>query len=218
MQGLVLIRSEADCAAWARRWGLALEQWIRVRGWGWRIFLEGDLGAGKTFFVRHLLGGLGVRERVKSPSFSLLNSYPLACGVMAHHFDFYRLADPRDWLACGLEPCFEGPDVVLAEWPQRAWLPAPDWHLQWQSDDHAGQAAADPPGNSADHPESGADHPGSGTDPPGKNAKPPALGPTTRRVRVRAGPRFTDDELHTLHDLLLAQDDAGADACRNAVP
>lgn len=132
MPGLVVLHSESDCAAWAQSWAACLEGWIQATGWGPRIFLEGELGVGKTTFIRHLLRALGVQERVKSPSFGLLNSYPLACGVQAHHFDFYRLVHPRDWLGCGLESCFEGPDIVLAEWPQRAWLPAPDCYLEWR--------------------------------------------------------------------------------------
>jgi len=135
MQGLVTLGSEADCAAWAQCWGECLERWVHTNGWGWRIFLEGELGVGKTFFVQRLLRALGVRERVKSPSFGLLNTYPLGCGLVAHHFDFYRLHHPRDWLGAGLEPCFEGPDMVFVEWPQRAWLPAPDWHLHWSFQD-----------------------------------------------------------------------------------
>jgi tRNA threonylcarbamoyl adenosine modification protein YjeE len=193
MQGLVTLGSEADCAAWAQCWGQCLERWVRTNGWGWRVFLEGELGVGKTFFVQKLLHALGVPERVKSPSFNLLNTYPLKCGLVAHHFDFYRLTHPRDWLGSGLEPCFEGPDMVLVEWPQRAWLPAPDWHLHWSFQDTVDDFPAARPAprckDSARRFAQGAPHN-------------PLPGLMPRQVRISAGQRLLGGALNGFEALL----------------
>ena len=63
------------------------------------IHLEGDLGAGKTTFARALLAALGVGERIKSPTYSLIESYRVG-ELDAHHLDLYRIADPGEleWL------------------------------------------------------------------------------------------------------------------------
>ena len=66
------------------------------------IHLEGDLGAGKTTFARALLTSLGVGERVKSPTYSLVESYRVG-DLDAHHLDLYRIADAGEleWLGLG---------------------------------------------------------------------------------------------------------------------
>jgi tRNA threonylcarbamoyladenosine biosynthesis protein TsaE len=94
---------------------------------GGTIFLAGDLGAGKTTFARALLGALGVGVRVKSPTYSLIESY-VADGLAIHHLDLYRIAaaDEVEWL--GLRDLAVGRHLWLIEWPERAAtaLPAPD--------------------------------------------------------------------------------------------
>lgn len=82
------------------------------------IYLHGDLGAGKTSFARALLQALGVGERVKSPTYSLVESYPLP-GRMAWHLDLYRIADPGELEWLGLEALAEPSALVLVEWPER---------------------------------------------------------------------------------------------------
>src|SRR5690625_1625386 len=69
---------------------------------GGRLYLHGDLGAGKTSFVRALLRTLGVKGRIKSPSYALAESYSLS-GQNAYHLDFYRFDDPREWIDAGLD-------------------------------------------------------------------------------------------------------------------
>jgi tRNA threonylcarbamoyladenosine biosynthesis protein TsaE len=101
------------------------------------IHLHGDLGAGKTTFARALLRRLGVGERVKSPTYSLIESYVL--GELAiHHLDLYRIADPGELEWLGLSDLAEGRHLIIVEWPERAGgaLPRPDLvvHLE-----HAGQ-------------------------------------------------------------------------------
>ena len=115
MQGLVLIRSEADCAAWARRWGLALEQWIRVRGWGWRIFLEGDLGAGKTMFTKALCAALGVVDAVTSPTFTLMHEYR-GRTLNVCHADVYRLERTAEFDDLDLDGARAAGNVLVIEW------------------------------------------------------------------------------------------------------
>ena len=91
------------------------------------IHLSGDLGAGKTTFARALLAALGVAARVKSPTYSLLESYPVG-DLTVHHLDLYRIADPGELEWLGLADLTEGRYLLLAEWPERAAgaLPAPD--------------------------------------------------------------------------------------------
>ena len=95
------------------------------------IELSGPLGAGQTTFVRHLLRALGVRGRIKSPTYALMEPYDLQGGATAAHFDFYRFDDPREWLDAGLRDVFAAPGLKLAEWPDRAGelLPPPDLRL-----------------------------------------------------------------------------------------
>lgn len=83
------------------------------------IALHGDLGAGKTTLVRHLLRALGAEGRIKSPTYAVVEPYALP-GLDAWHFDFYRFDDPREWEDAGFRDIFAGPGLKLAEWPGNA--------------------------------------------------------------------------------------------------
>ena len=83
------------------------------------VALHGDLGAGKTTFVRHLLRALGAQGRIKSPTYAVVEPYELPGGD-AWHFDFYRFDDPREWEDAGFRDIFAGPGLKLAEWPEKA--------------------------------------------------------------------------------------------------
>lgn len=99
------------------------------------IELQGDLGAGKTTLVRHLLQTLGVQGRIKSPTYAVVEPYEVpwpqgGAGVQLPiwHFDFYRFSDPREWEDAGFRDIFASPGLKLAEWPQKAasFLPQAD--------------------------------------------------------------------------------------------
>ena len=83
------------------------------------IELHGDLGAGKTTLVRHLLRALGVQGRVKSPTYAVVEPYEVP-DLNIWHFDFYRFNDPREWEDAGFRDIFASPGLKLAEWPEKA--------------------------------------------------------------------------------------------------
>lgn len=86
---------------------------------GLYVALSGDLGAGKTTWVRGLLRGLGFAGRVKSPTYNLVESYTLPAFAL-YHFDLYRFNDPQEWDAAGFRDDFNAATVCLVEWPERA--------------------------------------------------------------------------------------------------
>jgi tRNA threonylcarbamoyladenosine biosynthesis protein TsaE len=93
--------------------------------------LHGELGAGKSSFARALLQALGVTGRIKSPTYSLVENYPLEHG-QAWHLDLYRIADPDELQWLGVDALGEPGAVVLIEWPQRGRgaIPPADVELQ----------------------------------------------------------------------------------------
>lgn len=127
---------EAATAAFAEQLAQALVR--AANGLHACITLQGDLGAGKTTFVRHLLRALGVQGRVKSPTYAVVEPYDVAKGHI-WHFDFYRFSDPREWEDAGFRDIFASPGLTLCEWPQNAQgvMPHPDLdiHIQVGDDD-----------------------------------------------------------------------------------
>ena len=129
----VVWRTEDDTRAWAAQ--LASHPAIADAF----IELHGELGAGKTTFVRHLLRALGVQGRIKSPTYAVVEPYELP-GLMAWHFDFYRFNDPREWEDAGFRDVFAGDGLKVAEWPEKAQrlLPTADLVMRIEAD--AGEA------------------------------------------------------------------------------
>lgn len=85
---------------------------------GGTLHLVGELGAGKTTFARALLRALGVGERVKSPTYSLIESYR-ADRMDIHHLDLYRIADAGELEWLGLPELSGDGSLFIVEWPER---------------------------------------------------------------------------------------------------
>jgi tRNA threonylcarbamoyladenosine biosynthesis protein TsaE len=98
-----------------------------------RIFaFHGELGAGKTTFIKALCAELGVNDAMSSPSFSLVNEYHDINGNSIYHFDLYRLKSPEEAFDIGMEEYLYSGNYCFVEWPERAGelLPEETVHLK----------------------------------------------------------------------------------------
>lgn len=104
------------------------------------IFLQGDLGAGKTTLVRGFLRGLGYDGVVKSPTYTLIEPYEINNQTI-FHFDLYRLTKPEELHTIGFRDYLAIPSICIIEWPERALseLPAPDLTCYIHSSDSGRQ-------------------------------------------------------------------------------
>ena len=101
--------------------------WAAGIGGGAVVFLDGDLGAGKTTLARGILRGLNYAGAVTSPTYTLVERYDAGARTV-YHFDLYRLEDPAELETTGLRDWLDGEAIILIEWPERGGdaLPAPD--------------------------------------------------------------------------------------------
>jgi len=105
-------------------WGSALSQQLRAPA---IVHLNGNLGAGKTTLVRGFLRGLGHAGAVKSPTYTIVESYAFT-DMECFHFDLYRMADPEELEAMGIRDYMHDKAVCMIEWPElgEGVLPEPD--------------------------------------------------------------------------------------------
>ena len=103
--------------------------WVHSLPAGTVIALHGDLGAGKTCFVKGLARGLDVEGPVHSPTFTLINEY--RGRLPLYHLDLYRLHGPEDALAIGIDQYLPGDGITAIEWADRieSILPANTIHI-----------------------------------------------------------------------------------------
>jgi tRNA threonylcarbamoyladenosine biosynthesis protein TsaE len=129
---------ESATQTFAIQLAAALQSWPGGRDA--RIELRGNLGAGKTTLVRHLLRAAGVQGRIKSPTYAVVEPHQAGSGDAAWpiwHFDFYRFNDPQEWEDAGFRDIFAGPGLKLMEWPDKVagQLPPPDWVIALEAID-----------------------------------------------------------------------------------
>lgn len=91
---------------------------------------EGEMGAGKTTFIKEVAKVLGVTEQVSSPTFSIVNEYRGIGNLPVYHFDLYRLNNLEEARAIGLTEYFYSGQFCMVEWPQMAESLLPDTYLK----------------------------------------------------------------------------------------
>ncbi len=104
---------------------------------GMNLYLKGELGSGKTTFVRGVLRGLGYQDKVKSPTYTLVEPYSLEKFTI-YHFDLYRFKDETEWDDAGFREYFNNTSICLVEWPEKVGhiLPKPDISIELSHTPH----------------------------------------------------------------------------------
>ena len=123
----------SECEQFAQKMAAQLKNQIQPDSI-FHIWLDGDLGTGKTTFVRYLLRALGVNGKVKSPTYNLCEPYTLQLSPFnssktdktvideytLHHFDLYRMNSPNEWEESGFRDILTSAGICLIEWPDKA--------------------------------------------------------------------------------------------------
>lgn len=119
---VILLKTEKEMEQLAKKFAACCPKDKRLI-----IFLKGELGVGKTFFVRALVKSLGYPDLVKSPTYTLMETYEIT-PYFIYHLDLYRFQSANEIFEIGLSDEFDQPAIWLIEWPERAinFLPKPD--------------------------------------------------------------------------------------------
>jgi len=125
------LADETETVAFGKCLGLALRDYAPNAKQALVVFLEGDLGAGKTTSTRGLLQAFGHSGPVKSPTYTLVEPYEFD-SARVYHFDLYRLGDPEELEYMGIRDYFTAQSVCVVEWPSRGMgvLPEADLRLK----------------------------------------------------------------------------------------
>lgn len=108
----IFIKEESELALAAKSlidFAGAVKVWI----------FKGEMGAGKTTFIRYICRQLEVVENVSSPTFSIINEYSRKNGELVYHFDFYRIEKVQEAVDIGCEEYFYSGNICLVEWPEK---------------------------------------------------------------------------------------------------
>ncbi|MDR0799185.1 MAG: tRNA (adenosine(37)-N6)-threonylcarbamoyltransferase complex ATPase subunit type 1 TsaE [Dysgonamonadaceae bacterium] len=97
----------------------AARQFIRSMGAATVFAFNGEMGTGKTTFIKAICEELGVVDVINSPTFAIVNEYRTTNGDSIYHFDFYRIKKLQEALAIGLEEYLESGSLCLIEWPDK---------------------------------------------------------------------------------------------------
>ena len=115
-EGMLETEDYMECESFSAADTFALGEQIGKEAKPGQVYtLIGDLGVGKTVFTQGVAGGLGIKEHVNSPTFTILQSYEDG-RLPFYHFDVYRIGDPEEMEEIGFEDCIYGEGVCLIEW------------------------------------------------------------------------------------------------------
>ncbi len=103
---------------------------LRFSGENTIFDFEGEMGAGKTTFIKAICASLGIDDLVSSPTFSIVNEYESRTGKVVYHFDFYRIKNLNEAYDIGYEEYFYSGSICLIEWPEKIAELLPDKHVR----------------------------------------------------------------------------------------